>query len=673
MKGTLLNTFLVAAGLLAGTMGAWAEDTETKTAFTQDFTGESTSPSDYGFTPVGTDGGTVENGVFSIVAGGNSKSDVGYEYRASFTAIPSGNVVTFSCDWSTGSATGTRAYSEIYLADASGNKIFDLNFDGQNIQMKLNGTVVASNVSRSQTFAVTAVVDMTTQKVRSLTVGTIYSGENIEFASSAASEISVFGFKNTTKASWKNTSSIDNVSVTYEEQTAASTTYTINYKCGETIVSTTEAKDTVGAIVSAQAVVYDENNVRYLIVASETPSITLAASDNVLDVPVRKPYTATLNITTTIGETSTVATTNLEETDDKTTNWSYVYSAYVNKDGVYYVADNTESFGETGTFADGDTINKTVKYSTAASDVVYFREAESAVGSNMEYSGGASGYVGAQNARNRGLSVGELPAGTYQFAAVVTGNNKRSLVARRNDSTNPEIFASVNYSTQSATFTLTEVTSIIINGANSGNDKTNQSEDFDYVLIKRVATDATLTITSAGYATFASAGNVTIPDGVTAYTATVNESNSTITLTTIASDAVLPAGTGLLVAGKAGDYTFTGTTADASTLTDNSLKVAGASTTADGTQYGLALVNNKVGFHKITSGTTIKEGKAYLEVSSAAAAKISFFSLDGEVTGINEVEANGADNGAFYTLQGVKTAKTAKGLYIYKGRKVIVK
>ena len=671
MKGTLLNTFLVAAGLLAGTIGAWAEDTETKTAFTQDFTGESTSPSDYGFTLVGTGtgGGTVENGVFSIAV-----TNKAYAYQAPFASIPSGNVVTFSCDWSTGNATGNKSYSEIYLADSTGNKILDIFYYGQDKYLKLNNEKLATGVNRSQTFAVTAVIDMNRQVVTSLKIGSKYSVEDIAFTSSAASELSVFGFKHSSNASnWSNTSSIDNVSVTYEESKVETASYTINYKYGETVVSTTEAKDTVGAIVSAQAVVYDENNVRYLIEALEAPSMTLAASDNVLDVPVRKPYTATLNITTTIGETSTVATTNLEETDDKTTNWSYVYSAYVNKDGVYYVADNTESFGETGTFTDGDTINKTVKYSTAASDVVYFREAESAVGSNMEYSGGASGYVGAQNARNRGLSVGELPAGTYQFATVVTGNNRRSLVARRNDSTNPEIFASVNYSTQSATFTLTEATSIIINGANSGNDKTNQSEDFDYVLIKRVATDATLTITSAGYATFASVGNVTIPDGVTAYTATVNESNSTITLTTIASDAVLPAGTGLLVAGKAGDYTFTGTTADASTLTDNSLKVAGASTTADGTQYGLALVNNKVGFHKITSGTTIKEGKAYLEVSSAAAAKISFFSLDGEVTGINEVEANGADNGAFYTLQGVKTAKTAKGLYIYKGRKVIVK
>ncbi len=399
----------------------------------------------------------------------------------------------------------------------------------------------------------------------------------------------------------------------------------------------------------------------------------LAASGNVLNVSVRKPYTAILNVKTTVdGEEYSSSSKTVEEADDKSTSYTYVYSAYVNKDGVYYVADNLDSFGETGTFADGDTINKTVAYS-AANDVVYFSEAESAVGSDISLSGGALSHVDAQNARDRGLKAGELPAGTYEFAAVVTANNKRSLVARRNDSANPEIFATVNYGTQSATFTLTEATSIVVNGANSGTAKTNQSEDFDYVVIKKVATDAALSITSAGYATFAAAGNVTIPSDVTAYTVTVNDDNSTITLNEISSDAVIPAGTGVLVAGAEGEYTFAGTTADATELTNNDLKVAGESTVADGKQYGLAQVDGKVGFFKIKSGDTLKAGKAYLEVSEESAAKMSFFALDGETTGINAVETSKTADNAFYTLQGVRVAKPSKGLYIMGGKKVIVK
>lgn len=182
-----------------------------------------------------------------------------------------------------------------------------------------------------------------------------------------------------------------------------------------------------------------------------------------------------------------------------------------------------------------------------------------------------------------------------------------------------------------------------------------------------------LTITSAGYATFAPAGNVTIPSDVTAYTVKVNDDNSTITLNEISSDAVIPAGTGVLVAGAEGEYTFAGTTADATELTNNDLKVAGESTVADGKQYGLAQVDGTVGFFKIKSGDTLTAGKAYLEVSEESAAKMSFFALDGETTGINAVETSKTADNAFYTLQGVRVAKPSKGLYIMGGKKVIVK
>ncbi len=182
-----------------------------------------------------------------------------------------------------------------------------------------------------------------------------------------------------------------------------------------------------------------------------------------------------------------------------------------------------------------------------------------------------------------------------------------------------------------------------------------------------------LSISSAGYATFAPAGNVTIPSDVTAYTVTVNNGNSTITLNQIPTGSVIGAGTGVLVAGDNKDYTFNGTTSDASTLPANDLLVAEKDKVADGTQYGLAQVNGKVGFFKIKSGTTMTEGKAYLQVNGVSGAKTTFFSLDGEVTGISTVEAAEVDNGAFYTLQGVKIAKPSKGLYIQRGKKVFVK
>ncbi len=608
-----------------------------------------------------------------------TKPGSSYSAVKTFT-IEDNSKVKYEVDWYTGNSTGRENnYEYIQFGDKirisyNSSYFFYLNTDGTS-----STTNKIKYYKGTATRPITIIFNTATSEVEAFTF------DGVDLLSSVSGKLEgsfntvTFGFqRGGSTANWAYPNGIEKITVSECKQSVESAAYTINYMCGDDTVASTESSSVVGDEVTAQTVVYDEDGVRYLIVADNAPSMVLTASDNVLNVEVRKPYTATLNVTTTIGGTSTVATTNLSEADDKTTNWSYAYSVYVNKDGVYYVADNTESFGETGTFTDGQTIDKTVTYSKVASDVVYFREAESAVGSDPTLSGGADGHVSADNARNRGFLVGELPAGTYQFAAVVTANNRRNLVVREyvadgGDVAGSEILATLSYGTQSAAFTLSEAKSVVINGANSDISKTNQSEDFDYVVIKKVATDATLSITSAGYATFAPAGNVTIPSDVTAYTVTVNDDNATITLNEISSDAVIPAGTGVLVAGAEGEYTFNGTTADATTLAKNDLKVAGASTVADGKQYGLGLVDGKVGFYKIKSGDTMAEGKAYLEVSTTDAAKMSFFALSGEITGISTVEAAKAANGAFYTLQGVKVVKPTKGLYINNGKKVIVK
>ncbi len=48
-------------------------------------------------------------------------------------------------------------------------------------------------------------------------------------------------------------------------------------------------------------------------------------------------------------------------------------------------------------------------------------------------------------------------------------------------------------------------------------------------------------------------------------------------------------------------------------------------------------------------------------------------SLDGQTNGIATINNDKADNGDYYTLQGVKVAKPQKGVYIHNGKKVIVK
>lgn len=93
-------------------------------------------------------------------------------------------------------------------------------------------------------------------------------------------------------------------------------------------------------------------------------------------------------------------------------------------------------------------------------------------------------------------------------------------------------------------------------------------------------------------------------------------------------------------------------------------------TSVDDKYFALTKIGDKVGFALVANGVVIPAGKAYLSVPRASGAK--FFSLDGEATGINSVKTAKAD-GAYYTLEGVKTTKPVKGLYIHNGKKIVVK
>lgn len=490
------------------------------------------------------------------------------------------------------------------------------------------------------------------------------------------------------KSNWPIQNYIKSIKVSEAKQKVTTANYTINYKYNGNIISTTNSEGIVGTDVNASSIVNDESGNKYF-TKEVNPTFTLQASNNNFDVEVRKPYSANFSLETLVNNESVNKTnSNLEETDDRATEWSYVYSKYINKDNKYYVADDITKFGETGSFKDGDDIQKTVSYSNEAKDVVFFKEAEESVsGNNTQYSNGATGVVTAQNKRNRGIRVGVLKAGKYIFEGAITKNNKRSLVIREYvEGTNEEIqasqiFATLSYATQSVEFTLDKETDLIINGANAydyknnkDTEKTNQSEDFDYVVVKAsLPTTETVSVSEAGYATYATTNNIVVPEGndVKVMTVTVNEGNSTITRHEIPANKVIPANTGILVKAAQGDYNFAVTSKDGDELPTNNLVAAKEAVTSDGaTFFALTKMDTKVGFAVVKEGVKIPASKAYLKVPASTPAK--FFGLDGEATGINSVKTTKAD-GAYYTLEGVKTTKPVKGLYIHNGKKIVVK
>jgi len=203
----------------------------------------------------------------------------------------------------------------------------------------------------------------------------------------------------------------------------------------------------------------------------------------------------------------------------------------------------------------------------------------------------------------------------------------------------------------------------------------------------------TVTISSEyGVNTFSSSNALDFTDtGVTPYVASEVD-RATVTL----SDAYkkIPAKTGLIIKGTKGAYivpVIASTEAETIAEKENVKLVASVEATtvaanpATGCNYIFGISNSDtdgstIGFYKVTSNATSAAGKAYLwvssELSDAEGAKYFALDFDGDsdVTGISNVAVEkAAEDGAYYTLSGVRVAQPAKGLYIHNGKKVIIK
>jgi hypothetical protein len=138
---------------------------------------------------------------------------------------------------------------------------------------------------------------------------------------------------------------------------------------------------------------------------------------------------------------------------------------------------------------------------------------------------------------------------------------------------------------------------------------------------------------------------------------------------------IVPAGTGLLMTGTEGaTYVFPLASGDA-TADVSGNKLVGVTTDTDLstlTDGNTHYVYYDDGFWPLKTGT-IAANKAYLSLPTASNAKIDV-SLGGATTGIEDIAVDNEDNGAWYTLDGVKVNEkpTAKGLYIHNGKKVII-
>ena len=179
-----------------------------------------------------------------------------------------------------------------------------------------------------------------------------------------------------------------------------------------------------------------------------------------------------------------------------------------------------------------------------------------------------------------------------------------------------------------------------------------------------------VTITDAGYATFFAPVAVTVPAGVTAYTATVD--GEVAKLNEIG--ATIPANTGVVLAGQ-GDYNLAITTA-AAFEGENALRGTVAATNVTENAYVLANDAEGVGFYAaaMTNGAWLNNShKAYLPKAQGMNAASYSFRFGEGTTAIGNVEVENTVK-TIYDLTGRRVEViTAPGIYIVDGKKVLVK
>lgn len=360
-------------------------------------------------------------------------------------------------------------------------------------------------------------------------------------------------------------------------------------------------------------------------------------------------------------------------------NAKVAFSQYILKDGVLYetnkIDDNRKQFNWTFAVNEDNTV-KTINYTkTTINNVAYYSEGENIEGLTIINSGNSavrSSNSASAYAKDADVVFTTLPAGKYKLTSVVyKGSSSNATFSYKAGEKVIFTHTATNINSDTKTseeFTLNESTPISL--VKGGNDK--QGIDFIYIQRTGDATE-TVSVSEAGYATYATKYNVEVPnyENVKVMTVKVNDDNSTITLYDVPAGTVIPAKTGILVKAAKGNHNFVVTSKEGTELTNNNLVAATADVTSNGAKFfALTNIGDKVGFALVANGVVIPAGKAYLEVPTSTPAK--FFSLDGEATGINSVKTAKAD-GAYYTLEGVKTTKPVKGLYIHNGKKIVVK
>lgn len=206
------------------------------------------------------------------------------------------------------------------------------------------------------------------------------------------------------------------------------------------------------------------------------------------------------------------------------------------------------------------------------------------------------------------------------------------------------------------------------NGYTNAGSSTNTTYGYNFII--EAVTSLPVTISSVGYATLWSPVALTIPTGVTAYTAT--DKGTYLTLTAI-EGTTIPKGTGVILKGDEGPYNFNITSdvdAVSSALTGSAATIAKLSGA-----YYLGNGANGIGFYLTDNSSTITTLAGFKAYLPAAVGVKEFLGFDfDDATAIQTIGKTLSSQGTeIFNLSGQRISRLKKGVNIVNGKKVLVK
>ena len=682
MKQNLLKTMLVSTALVAGTMGVWADDFTTY--YSQDYEGKdaavdwATSTKDR-YTPILQ---TVDNNTF-LTVDQTQRQNNGCSLTNSSVKVAAGTDFTITLDLKLGSHNDVKKTSTVFtikdaenssaifsLADAGASSTKWIVNGDNDLQLDLPGTGKTADVW--YTFKVTRKGNITYLTVTNTKTDDVVLERT---AIKTLSEKGGVGKMTFDTSRYFANLAIDNVvvrSLTGDDVPATPVfTVVTKYQLED---GTVIAEDRTDAIESGSKFTpsydesFDDENYRYTY-KSGANEIASVGADATVTVVYTREELANWAITVKAGGELNESLAKFTVKDAK--NAAYTYPRYINKDSnLYQIKKGRYDQGYVKTINSVKGNEEVAEeYLLNSKNVAFFAEAEeissltSVEGGNVpaRCSSGKAAYAASD------AVIAHLSAGSYKIKAAVFGNAGVTFEFKVGDkiifspSTKGYFFES-----ESDIFTLdTDADVVLAAGGNS-------SKVVDYIAIMKTAEP--VAVSAVKFATYVPTFNVVVPADAKVYTAKVNEAKSAVVLTEVPAGSVIAKGTPVLVGAEEGSYTFAASADEATTVADNDLKAAADDTKGDGaTIYALVEQDGKAVFAPLKEGVAVSLGHAYLELPAASATRFYSIQFGGETTGINEVNAAAKADGAYYTLQGVKTSKAAKGIYIHNGKKVVIK